>query len=92
MATKSAADNAMVFFHYDLSHFLDWSRHHYLEDSHRPRLALDHDVAQRADVVVPFEPDSGCVANDNAGLVVLIQRFEPRAEVHVVADHGVAHD
>src|SRR5262245_1669026 len=56
-----------------------------LEDRYRLALALDDDVAERAHVVGSRQPGPGGVADDNPGLVILVQRFQPGPQVHVVA-------
>ena len=43
-------------------------------------------------VNVPVQAAARRVADDNPSAVLLVQRFEPRSEVHGVADHRVAHD
>src|SRR5262245_65447112 len=48
-------------------------RHLHFEDRDRTRLAFHHDVSKGTDVVAPFEPGARRVADDNAGLVVLVQ-------------------
>ena len=56
------------------------------------RLAFDDDVAERPEIVVVRQSGPGVLADDNPRPVLLVQRFEPRPEVHGVADHRVAHD
>ena len=64
----------------------------HFENGHRLRLAFDDDVAERPEDVSARELSSGSVTDDNPGPVLFVQRLEPRAEVHRVADDGVAHD
>ena len=63
------------------------------ENRDRLRLALDDD-SRRADakIVAALQLMTCRVADDNPGAVLLVQRFEPRAEIHGVSDDGVAHD
>src|SRR4029078_8831628 len=65
-----------------------------LDFENRDRLALPlhDDVAQGSDVVLPREPGPGRVAHDKAGFVFLVEGLQARPQVHVVADHRVAHD
>src|SRR5207247_6945786 len=62
------------------------------ENRHRFSFALDDHVAQRLEHVLPGQPRAGPVADDNPSAVLLVHRFEPRSEVHRVADHRVTHD
>ena len=63
-----------------------------LENRHRLGLALHHDVAERPKEVSAGQRVACSLADDNPSPVLLVQRFEPRAEVHRIADDGVAHD
>ena len=63
-----------------------------LEDRHGLALALHGHRAQRTDIILPFQQRPGRLADDDPGAVLLVQRLEPGAQVHRVADHGVAHD
>src|SRR5258705_5936194 len=63
-----------------------------LEDCHRLRLAFDHDVAERSKLILPFQPPASGFADDNPSAVLFVQRLEPRAQIHGVADHRIAHD
>ena len=64
----------------------------HFENGDRLRLALDDDVAERSQIVSACQLRARSVADDNPGAVLLVQRLEPRAEIHRVADDGVAHD
>src|SRR3954454_4651838 len=65
---------------------------HYLENRDRFGLAFDYDVAERLQIVTARQLFPGRLADDNPSAIVLVQRFEARAEVHRVADDGIAHD
>ena len=54
--------------------------------------SLDGDVPESPDGVVVLQSSPGGVANDNPRAKVLVQRLQPRPQVHVVADDRVAHD
>src|SRR5450759_821967 len=64
----------------------------YFENLHGLALALDHDVAEGPYLKVTREPRARGLADDNAGLVFLVQRFQPGPQVYVVADYRVTHD
>src|SRR5690349_11124648 len=63
-----------------------------LEDCDGMRLPFDDDVAERPEVICALQLLACGVANDNPSAELLVERLEPRAEVHGVANHGVAHD
>src|SRR6266545_520416 len=64
----------------------------HLEDCDGLRLPLHDDVAQRPELVLAFQPLARGVANDNPSAELLVERLEPRAQIHGVTNHGVAHD
>src|SRR5918993_1497469 len=67
-------------------------RHVYLEDRNGFALSLDRHTAKGAKIVRAGQTTARGVADDNPRFVILVQRLQPRAEVHIIADDGVAHD
>ena len=54
--------------------------------------ALYNDVAERRKIVSALQLPARRLADDNPGAVLLVQRLEPRAEVHGIPDDRIAHD
>src|SRR6476661_10100652 len=75
-----------------LIRFLNWRGYRNLEDGNRSRFPFHHDIAEGADVVVACQSCSASVTDDYAAAIFLVQRFQPRSQVDVVADDRVAHD
>jgi len=66
-------------------------RAHQLVDRDFGTPPLDRDIVDRPDAktLAGFLEDA--VANAEAGAVFFVDAFEPRGDVHAVADHSIAH-
>src|SRR5207302_10696984 len=58
--------------------------------SHRPLIAPDLDLPERDGIAAGFaERIANRFRDQELRIEVLVERFEPRGEIHGVADHGI---